>query len=63
MTTKQLAVYLITFISVVAVLFGLVPPLMNAASTFLNAVGAAVALSVLIAAILVAHATFTHKEK
>lgn len=62
MTTKQLATYLITFIVVVAVMFGLVPPLLNAPSTFLNAIGAAVALSAFVASILVAHATFNHKE-
>jgi uncharacterized membrane protein len=60
MTTKQLAIYLIIFIAVVAVLFGLVPPMLNRADTFTNAIGIAVVLATVLAAVLTAHATYTH---
>lgn len=63
MKTTDLAVYLIAFVAVVAVLAGVVPPLMNAHSTVLNALGLAVALSAVLAAVLTAHATFTKSLK
>ncbi len=61
MTTKQLAAYLIVFVAVVAVLFGMVPPLLNARNTLYNALGAASALATIVAAALIAHAVHTHK--
>ena len=60
MKTGQLAAYLITFVAMVAVLFGMVPPMLNAQSTFSNALGCAVALATVLAAILTAHATYSH---
>lgn len=62
MKTMQLAVCLVSFVAVVGVLFGLVPPMLNAPNTLLNALGAAVALSVIVAAVLVVHATLTHDK-
>jgi hypothetical protein len=63
MKTSELAVYLIAFVAVVAVLFGLVPPLLNAKSTALNAVGAAVTVATILAAILTGHAVHTKNKK
>jgi hypothetical protein len=61
-TTKQLAVYMVTGLAVVVGLGGLVPPLVNAPDTLLNALGVGVTLAVIGAAALVAHATYTKKD-
>jgi fatty acid desaturase len=59
MTTKQLAVYLVTFIAFVAIQFGMVPPMLNSTSSFVVALGIAVVLATLISFILIFHATYT----
>lgn len=60
MTTKQLAMYIVAGVAVFAGLFGMIPPLLNAHSTLLNALGAALAFTVVLAAVLTVHATHAH---
>lgn len=61
MTTTKLAVLLTVFVATVAILFGLVPPLLNAKSTFLVAIGVGVVLATVFAAILITHSVLTNK--
>lgn len=63
MKTGHLAVYLILFVAVTSVLFGIVPGMLNAPNSFLNAIGAAVAVAVVVAAALVGHATWEHSRE
>jgi len=60
MTTKQLAIYIICGVAVFAGVFGLVPPLLNAANSLLNALGAALAFAIILSAVLTVHATYVH---
>jgi hypothetical protein len=55
MKTTQLAVALIGLITIFAGVFGLVPPLLNAKDTFMNALGIAIILAVILAAVLVVY--------
>jgi hypothetical protein len=61
-TTKQLATYLIAAIAMFAGLFGVVPPLLNASNTFMNALGASLAFVIIFATILIVHSTYTKPQ-
>lgn len=63
MKTYQLAVYLLAAIVLVALLFGFLPPLLNAHDTALNALGAGLVVACLLCGVLVAHAAHVRSLK
>lgn len=62
MKTRELAVYLLLAMVGAATMFGFVPPLLNAKSSFLNAVGIFLAVAIVFGAILTGHSTFTRNR-
>jgi hypothetical protein len=63
MTTKELVVSLVAAVAVVAILVFVLPLLLNASSSLLNAIGASAVVGLVIGVIAVFHSHMIHKIK